>query len=134
MSSKNTNKKKASKKQLSVSEFKIWLDGYCLSHDDNWAPSTEQWKMIKDKIFALVETDIKPEQPPVRNMLPPQPNFLPRGPVMLPPSNFMQPQSGMNEHPQQSMVGITNTPPLIKTSTGALKTPDKDSSGTSDFA
>lgn len=53
---KNKNQKtktQKNKKKISVMELLTWLDGYCSAHDENWAPSLEQWLMIKEKIFSL---------------------------------------------------------------------------------
>jgi hypothetical protein len=47
---KNTATKKS---PLTVRELQTWLDGYCSAHESDWSPTSEQWKLIKGKIFAL---------------------------------------------------------------------------------
>lgn len=49
------------KTKLTVKELQTWIDGYCSAHEHDWAPTLEQWRMIKDKIFMLIESEKKAE-------------------------------------------------------------------------
>jgi len=49
-------KKKTKKNQkYTLNEFKTWLDGYCSAHPDTWSPTSDQWKLISEKLFSIVE-------------------------------------------------------------------------------
>lgn len=136
-------KKQTTKKQskLSVRELQTWLDGYCSAHPDDWTPTLDQWILIKDKIFNLVEdsapsmqhernsnqyTPTKPQQTQrvVEVELPPYTSGLVGSPPV--PSDAMM--TG------RSMIGATSTPPTIIRD-GKHVTPNKDTpGGPSDFA
>lgn len=84
MTTKRRNTKK--KQTYTLSEFKTWLDGYCSAHPSGWSPSAEQWKIISEKLFSIVE-----EEPEVRE----QPQFIPPMPVhntYNPPVQYPQPR------------------------------------------
>lgn len=91
MTTKRRNTKK--KQTYTLSEFKTWLDGYCAAHPSGWSPSAEQWKLISEKLFSIVE-----EEPEVRE----QPQFIPPIPPMPlhnpynPPAQYPQPRFSPN--------------------------------------
>jgi hypothetical protein len=51
--------RKKVKKKITLSEFKAWLEGADDFHGKDWAPTGEQWKMIREKIDSIEEP--KPE-------------------------------------------------------------------------
>ncbi len=51
MNNKKTNKK------ITIEEFKMWLEGLETFQPTNWAPNVEQWKLIKNKIFSLSNSE-----------------------------------------------------------------------------
>lgn len=63
------NVKKTVKKQ-SVKEFKAWLEGITEFQPNDWCPSAEQWKTIKDKIGNLQDEIIVKEQIMVQSSTP----------------------------------------------------------------
>lgn len=48
---------KRKKQAYTLSEFKTWLDGYCSAHPTTWSPTAEQWKLINEKLFSIVEPE-----------------------------------------------------------------------------
>lgn len=56
--------RKRTKKQT-LAEFRAWLSGVEELQPDDWAPSAEQWKLIRDKIGGIVEP--KPPAPANQN-------------------------------------------------------------------
>ncbi len=98
-------RKKAVKK-YTLAEFKAWLEGIEEIQAADWHPNLDQWKMIREKIGAIVEP------PPIK-----EPNLPPAGmqhesrpaatgqPVRRPP---FQPQpSALDETPVSAVPGQT---------------------------
>lgn len=52
--------RKRTKKQT-LAEFRAWLSGVEELQPDDWAPTPEQWKLIRDKIDGIAEP--KPPKP-----------------------------------------------------------------------
>jgi len=53
-------------KKYTLAEFKAWLEGIEEIQPDDWSPDVNQWKMIREKIRAIVEpkvTEPKDKQP-----------------------------------------------------------------------
>ena len=46
----------AKRKRITLSEFRAWLQGVEELQPKGWSPNPEQWKLIRDKIDAVVET------------------------------------------------------------------------------
>jgi hypothetical protein len=76
-------RKKAVKK-YTLGEFKAWLEGVEEIQPDDWHPDLTQWRMIREKIAAIVEPPKKPSRPPPAAM-PPRVTPPPQAPVMQPP-------------------------------------------------
>ena len=53
MAKKNTRKKQ---KKISVKEFKAWIEGIEELQPDGWAPTAEQWKIIRERINMIDDT------------------------------------------------------------------------------
>lgn len=88
MTTKRRNTKK--KQTYTLSEFKTWLDGYCSAHPSEWSPSAEQWKLISEKLFSIVE-----EEPEVQE----RPQFIPPMPAHNTyniPAQYPQPRFAPN--------------------------------------
>jgi hypothetical protein len=49
--------KEVASKDISLAEFKAWLQGVEDMQPDNWAPSKEQWNRIREKIDLIIEGD-----------------------------------------------------------------------------
>lgn len=138
---KNTKKSKGIKNLVTVRELKTWLDGYCSAHGEGWSPTSEQWEMIRDKIFSLEESNDAPytggfHAPyDVAPLQKPPAGPVPRAgtPVAIPPQ-FAVGESGALSAGPPSVIGATDRPAIIHKD-GKLKTPDKlDAGGPSDFA
>lgn len=48
-------KKEETKKKLTVTEFKTWLEGAEAFQEEEWTPDHKQWKIIRSKIDNLIE-------------------------------------------------------------------------------
>lgn len=115
--------KKSKLTAMSIRELKTWLDGYCSALGDDWSPTPDQWKMIKDKIFSLEDSEPLriPSKPQPSRQSPPFGN-IPYGPIVE-----VNPYGGNNPDFQpplpmppeilptrpQSIVGLTSAPALI---------------------
>lgn len=104
-------------KKITPMELKTWLDGYCAAHPENWAPTPEQWVIIRDKIFAL--KDFKNDGEDTANNRQAttvvQPQFPTAG-YGVPPRNPAQ--------PIQRATGSTLATGALPNRTGPIKTPD----------
>lgn len=120
MTTKRQNKKTAIANKMTVRELKTWLDGYCSAHTEDWTPSQEQWKIIKNKIFELIETDSSKQSASFT-----QPQYIPPSTQLLPAPMF----SGNNPTPQQPQPLPSSRPAFAHSTSGALKTPDGVMSG-----
>lgn len=137
--------KKTKLTAMSIRELKTWLDGYCSALGDEWSPTPEQWKMIKDKIFSLEDSDESyVKAPKGRKPQPGQPFSIGQsyGPVVESdpygannPDFANPPPMPRETLPQRPVtVGLTAAPPLI-TKDGVMKMPDGgEVSGNSGFA
>ncbi len=83
-------RKKAVKK-YTLAEFKAWLEGIEEIQPADWHPDLDQWKMIREKIGAIVEPPpvVKgPNLPPAGMQHEPRPGYQPvasNQPVRRPP-------------------------------------------------
>jgi hypothetical protein len=87
--------RKKTKKKITLSEFKAWLEGADDFHGKDWAPTKEQWKMIRERIDSIVEPEPEirevvkevPSQQPqqARPPMPPPPKEVPELPPNIPP-------------------------------------------------
>lgn len=104
-------KDKETNKEITLSEFKAWLQGVEDMQPDNWAPSKDQWARIREKIDLIIEGEpvsrmnvprpVVPNAPLPARLAPAQP-FVPvdqtaLAPVVLPekpnvpnPANLVQ--------------------------------------------
>lgn len=111
-------------KTISVREFRMWLQGVEEMQDDDWTPSPQQWKRIRDKInnidgnAATVTKPTPAPQPPLQYAQ----AAIPTGPIPRVPEPTLAGPSSMAfpQHPQLN--------PLLAGSGGQVKTPDIDTS------
>ena len=82
----------AKRKRITLSEFRAWLQGVEELQAKGWSPNAEQWKLIRDKIDAIVEAKAPvveqvhvavPGPRPVVGGYPAQ--HRPSGPAFIPP-------------------------------------------------
>lgn len=125
---------KKNKKQVTLAEFKAWLEGVEELQAKNWCPSPEQWKLIRNKIRLIedgpssvdnrtpqqssLSAEIRNTNPAYRMTAPSSPGFVPDGEIV---------ESSSLPSPQSSVIPPTN-PLLHPDSSGKLKTPDIDTS------
>lgn len=82
--------RKRTKKQT-LAEFRAWLSGVEELQPDDWAPTAEQWQLIRGKIDGIAEPKVPAPvaaAPQVANNTPPpqpQPYHPPQGFVPPPP-------------------------------------------------
>lgn len=137
--SKTTKNKKQSKKNISFDEFKAWLSGVEDLQSEDWYPSKEQWKIIRDKIDSIkVETSSPKTNPPhpeqAHSRPVPHSSFVGgvnnnEGVSSLLPSTI--PQNVMDTpqmNPPQTSRHVTRLPPVFEG-----KTPSMDTYTTSSF-
>jgi hypothetical protein len=62
-------KQNSKSKKITVSEFKMWLDGFLAFQGDEWVPTKEQWDVIVEKINNLSETSLAPKLIPESNRI-----------------------------------------------------------------
>lgn len=113
-------------KNISVKEFKMWLEGVEEMQEEGWTPNSTQWVRIRDKIRIIEETtggfvqpQFGPRQQPVGQ--PPAPAPMP---VMQAPHQFAP--AGMTSLTPPEPAGrspLTGGPTTIP-----IKTPDIDTS------
>lgn len=113
-------------KTISVREFRMWLQGVEEMQDDDWTPSPQQWKRIRDKINNIDDTVPAAKPAPVAVQQPPlqyAPAAIPSGPVPRAPDPVIAGPSGLSfPQPRPQMN------PLLAGSGGQIKTPDIDTS------
>ena len=79
-------------KQISIKDFKMWLQGVEEMQDENWTPSPSQWKRIREKIDSIndnvgnQQSKFTTNTPNIPNVPQPQFNNFP-----VPPSNIPLP-------------------------------------------
>ena len=67
---------KKKKKDITLDEFKAWLEGVEELQPTGWAPDANQWKLIRNKIECIVEKQMPVAHPtmgPVAQSLMPRP-------------------------------------------------------------
>lgn len=60
MTKPKKTKNKTINSELSIREFKVWLDGLCSFNAVDWTPNLDQWNLIKHKLMNLKENADKP--------------------------------------------------------------------------
>lgn len=82
---------------MTLIQFQAWLEGVEEMHPEDWCPTADQWKLIRNKIKTIIETaveapksvaEISTFNPPNATALPPGvqiapeiPSSIPAGPV-----------------------------------------------------
>ena len=121
-------KTKAPKRQMSIGELKTWLDGYCSAQGNDWSPTPQQWKLIKNKILSVVEDTLSAQ--PIQNYTHAPVQYTGRHSVVT-PQEFSNNGGRPLEH---TVVGVTGSPAVIMNGDN-MKLPDKGTpGGPSDFA
>lgn len=116
MTKPKKNKNKPIHTELSIREFKVWLDGLCSFNDADWTPNLAQWSLIKSKLMNLKESETT--QPYKIHPSPNTLNNLYPMPITNPPVVFD------DLSPEQLAQKIEKA----KTQGPAIKTPHVDSS------
>jgi hypothetical protein len=99
------------KKEISLIEFRAWLEGVEELQPSDWAPDATQWKLIRDKINKVVESTTPPPAPEVPIM---QSEFNTNGVTMAP-----EVSGGVPSLP------IVVVPPESASAFGTERTPSK---------
>lgn len=92
---------KDKQEQISAREFRIWLEGVEEMQDDEWVPSSTQWKRIREKIDTIKDDQVVVESVSVSSTvpqyatpalwdLPPQPSYNMPMNVAPPSHNIFQ--------------------------------------------
>jgi hypothetical protein len=133
-----TKRTKKSKKLVTLSEFRAWLEGVEELQSVDWCPTSDQWKLIRSKIDSIVETEVEvpvshPQAPQISQVLPqtPPPGPIPRqgpppGPSSLPPAGPFIPPDVEISPAAKAMMGGTSPSQLLPDASGKLKTPNID--------
>lgn len=108
-------------KEVTLVEFKAWLEGVEELQPKNWCPDATQWKLIRNKIKNIIVEEPQQQSPSLYDgpgggnlTTPPRPSFTPPPPI------------------KSSLEDISITPPSPKAAqllTGDTRiTPDIDTS------
>lgn len=103
--------------ELSIREFKVWLDGLCSFNADDWTPNLDQWTLIKNKLMNLKENNqpTYPQNTTYNGMH----NIQPQ-PILPPPVTFeeLSPEVLARKIEQAKSGGTAIKTPHIDTSNG----------------
>ncbi len=124
-----SNIEKEVKPQITVKEFRMWLEGVIEMQDDTWVPDARQWSRILGKIYdisegisiASTQNTYTPRHPPVEQQF-----VSPVSPTAFDsmPQELFQPQSGLLSAPP---VAPNLTGPFARDQGGIpVRTPDID--------
>lgn len=112
-----------SKEKITINDFKMWLSGVEEMQDDDWTPSSTQWKRIRGKIDDIEEQVKEVVRAEVVNNYQPLPTYA------MPPEimGFDSIPSAMPSPP----INPAQISPMFSTG-GAMmtKTPDNLNGGT----
>lgn len=133
-------KKKTSTKKYTLSEFKAWLEGVEELQPANWSPDATQWKLIRDRLFSIVE-DVAPapaapiHQDYVSSQSYAQaPRYAEPAPYQppidswVPPPSAVAPMVEATPAAQALMSGKKLPTSMVPDASGKLKTPDINTS------
>lgn len=118
-------------KQITLAEFRAWLEGIEELQTTSWFPTGPQWKRIRKKIDLIIEqkpqtvVQYGPQATSQTHQLPRQQHFeAPSNTSLLPPSDAQVPSdlTQAQTHHQQAPVGRLNV------QGGRIKTPNIDTS------
>lgn len=114
-------------KNISVKEFKMWLEGVEEMQEEGWVPNSTQWARIRDKIRCIAEEpqgftapQFGPRQAPQQVGQPPAP---PPMPVMQQPQFAPAGMTGLAAPEPGGRGPLAGGPTTIP-----VKTPDIDTS------
>ena len=147
-------KKKAAPKQISITEFQMWLEGVEEMQDDDWTPDARQWKRIRAKIDAIDTASPKPTtNAPVYRGGSSGGDFPPGMEHVFPPMNTAPPSAAQSTGVMPAPSSLPPAPTIpqpmnrpVTTSSGLpvtlasgqpnipVKTPDIDTSSGSGYA
>ena len=129
-------KDKKENKVVTIRDFKVLIEGMDMVLGDDWVPTEDQWKRIRTKIDAMIETEDRAADRPVPGNVDPVrsssdnellssfpvvPSTIPAGAAALPP----EPSALAPPAPAPAPLA----PSAMPTLEGAeVKTPDIDSS------
>jgi len=114
------------KQKQSLKEFRAWLQGVEELQPVDWAPNSEQWKLIRDKINGIVEEKIVVERTAPPSQAPARPN---PGYAQQPlPSNIPLPPVVGGLPPVEVEMTDAARKLLNPGPGGSTKTPDMDTS------
>lgn len=102
---------------LSLSEFKAWLDGVEEMQPKDWAPNRAQWSTIRKKIDMIVESEISGT-----DAVQPAPQQMQHTPQPAP----HQYQTSLSQNPSATIAPKPNSLQPAGNQPGSLKTPDID--------
>lgn len=85
-----TKRKTSRNKKITLEQFRSWLAGVESMQPDDWTPSLEQWKKIREQISSIKEAEIPKSVVPQASVVHNQtnsssPSTLIAGDVGLPP-------------------------------------------------
>ncbi len=117
------NKKtRTTRKKISLSEFKAWLEGVEELHPSDWSPDKDQWKLIRNKIKNIIEDQTTPHSVPG-----PHAPLPPVHPVKsgMPPTGVPIPP-GAPPVTEESLSISPAAAAMLKADNGKTKTPNID--------
>ena len=126
MTAKTVQKK--AQKEVTLAEFKAWLEGVEELQDRNWVPDLKQWKLIRNKIKKISDTaPVAPISNTEVPLLQPQTQTPTASALGIPPAPISGGVGGIpvnaeiigpSPDAQAMLTGETRKTPDIDTSTG----------------
>lgn len=115
--------------QLTITEFKYWLEGVEEMQSEGWTPDQRQWKRIREKIDAIVEQErLMSGYPQPTQFQQPMPQPMPQY-TQQPRVENVAPSAFNPEFSLPANVLINQTPPNTlfgNPDAGPSKTPNID--------
>lgn len=117
-------------KKISLKEFRAWLEGVEELQPKDWSPSSEQWKLIRDKIKYINDAETELLSQPVREVMPTVPMRSGLAPELHMDPTLPVPPPPIGGIPSGDVVMSPEAKRLLQNSgqMSPTKTPDIDSS------
>ena len=104
-------------KEITIMEFRAWLQGVEEMQEDDWHPNETQWKKIRGKIDCVIQ-GVQPVAPS---------GFVPQQPQQI-IQNFQPDRSALDNVPMPVPIQLNPNAPMNKVEGEQVKTPNIDTS------
>ena len=124
----------AKTKEVTLSEFKAWLEGVEELQEKTWTPDGKQWRLIRAKIKNIIEPEpvvaaVQPQPVATGGYQPVQSSLAPMAPpTHTPPPGIPQMPMAPSSFPEDVVVGPPSENAKKMFTGDTRKTPDIDTS------